>query len=95
LPDAAVDLAILVDVYHEFRQPQVMLRSIRRALKPDGRLVLLEYRKEDPDLPIAPLHKMTLPEVRTEVEPEGFFFDHVDEQLPRQHIIVFRKAGSL
>jgi SAM-dependent methyltransferase len=95
LPVAVLDLAILVDVYHEFRQPQVMLRSIRRALKPDGRLVLLEYRKEDPDLPIAPLHKMTVADVRTEVEPEGFFFDLVNEQLPRQHIIVFRKPGSL
>jgi predicted methyltransferase len=90
LPDKTVDLALLVDVYHELQHPQEMLRSIRRALKPEGRLVLVEYRKEDPTIPIAPTHRMSVADARTEVEAEGFTFDHLDEDLPRQHIIVFR-----
>ena len=91
LPAESVDLALLVDVYHEFQHPQEMLRSIRRSLKPDGRLVLVEYRKEDPTIPIAPTHRMSVADARTEVEAEGFTFDRTVEDLPRQHIIVFRK----
>jgi ubiquinone/menaquinone biosynthesis C-methylase UbiE len=72
LPAARIDLALLVDVYHEFSQPQKMLRQIRASLKPDGRMVLLEYRKEDPAVPIRPEHKMTVAEVKAEIEPEGF-----------------------
>ena len=64
LPENAIDLALLVDVYHEFWHPQEMLRSIRRSLKPDGQLVLVEYRKEDPSIPIAPTHRMSVAEVR-------------------------------
>ena len=94
LPAGAIDLALLVDVYHEFWYPQEMLRSIRRSLKPNGQLVLLEYRKEDPGLPILPDHKMSVAEVRTEVEAEGFSFDRLVPQLPRQHIIVFRKPAQ-
>jgi ubiquinone/menaquinone biosynthesis C-methylase UbiE len=90
LPASTMDLALLVDVYHEFSHPQEMLRGIREALKPGGRLVLLEYRKEDPDVPIRPEHKMSVSEVKAEVEPEGFQFDKVIEVLPRQHIIIFR-----
>ena len=74
LPAAAIDLALLVDVYHEFWYPQEMLRSIRAALRPKGQLVLLEYRKEDPKLPIHPNHKMSVSEVRTELEAEGLVF---------------------
>jgi predicted methyltransferase len=92
LPDEAVNLALLVDVYHELQHPQEMLRSIRRALKPGGQLVLVEYRKEDPTIPIAATHRMSVADVRTEIEAEGFTFDHVNEELPRQHIIVFRKS---
>jgi predicted methyltransferase len=94
LPAESVDLALLVDVYHEFQHPQEMLRSIRRSLKPDGRLVLVEYRKEDPTIPIAPAHRMSVVDARTEVEAEGFTFDRTVEDLPRQHIIVFRKPSS-
>ena len=72
LPKGQMDLVLLVDVYHEFSEPQKMLRGIRDALKPDGRLVLLEYRKEDPKIPIREEHKMTVAEVRTELEAEGF-----------------------
>ena len=72
LPEGAIDLALLVDVYHEMWHPQEMLRSIRRALKPDGELVLVEYRKEDPSIPIADTHRMSVADVRAEVEAEGF-----------------------
>ena len=91
LPQSAVDLALLVDVYHEFSAPQAMLRHLRDALKPDGRLVLLEYRKEDPSIPIRPEHKMSVAEAKLEVEAEGFALSKVDDSLPRQHILVFTK----
>jgi SAM-dependent methyltransferase len=94
LPADRMDLVILVDVYHEFSQPQKMLRGIRSALKADGRLVLLEYRKEDPSIPILPDHKMSVPEVKAEVEPEGFRLAETIEKLPRQHILIFKKAAN-
>lgn len=92
LPAGQLDLILLVDVYHEFSQPQKMLRGMREALKPDGRLVLLEYRKEDPNIPIRPEHKMSVEEVRTELGAEGFRMDQVIETLPRQHILILKKA---
>jgi len=67
---------------------------MRESLTPDGRLVLLEYRKEDPSVPIRPEHKMSVKEVTTEVEPEGYRLDQVIEVLPRQHIIIFRKRAA-
>jgi SAM-dependent methyltransferase len=91
LPAESVDLELVVDVYHEFSQPQVMLRGLRSALKPGGRLVLLEYRKEDPSIPIRLEHKMTVAEAKMEVEAEGFTLTKVDESLPRQHILIFTK----
>jgi ubiquinone/menaquinone biosynthesis C-methylase UbiE len=91
LPAGKLDLILLVDVYHEFSQPQAMVRKMREALKPDGRLVLLEYRKEDPAVPIKPEHKMSVEEVRMEIEPEGFHLEPVIETLPRQHILILRK----
>ena len=89
LPAASVDLELMVDVYHELSQPQAMLRRLREALKPGGRLVLLEYRKEDPAIPIRLEHKMTVAEAKMEVEAEGFTLAKVDESLPRQHILIF------
>ena len=89
LPPAAVDLILMVDVYHELSQPQAMLRHLRASLKPGGRLVLLEYRKEDPMVPIKPEHKMSVAEAKLEVEAEGFTLSKVDEALPRQHILIF------
>jgi len=89
LPPASVDLELMVDVYHELSQPQVMLRALRQALKPGGRLVLLEYRKEDPSIPIRLEHKMTVAEAKMELEAEGFTLSKVDESLPRQHILIF------
>ena len=94
LPDGAFDLVLLVDVYHEFSEPQKMLRHIRASLKPDGRLVLLEYRGEDPSVPIRPEHKMTVAQVKAELEPEGYRMDKVLETLPRQHILIFVKNGK-
>jgi SAM-dependent methyltransferase len=92
LPKGQIDLVLLVDVYHEFSQPQQMIRKIREALKPDGRLVLLEYRKEDPKIPIRPEHKMSVAEVKAELEPEGFVLGPVMETLPRQHILILTKT---
>jgi ubiquinone/menaquinone biosynthesis C-methylase UbiE len=89
LPPSSVDLELMVDVYHELSQPQAMLRHLREALKPGGRLVLLEYRKEDPRIPIRPEHKMSVAEAKLEVEAEGFTLSKVDEALPRQHILIF------
>jgi ubiquinone/menaquinone biosynthesis C-methylase UbiE len=94
LPKDQMDLVLLVDVYHEFSEPQKMLRGIRASLKPDGRLVLLEYRKEDPKIPINPTHKMSVAEVRTELEAEGFHLAQVIETLPRQHILILTKTGQ-
>ena len=92
LPRDRMDLVLLVDVYHEFSQPQKMLQGIRDSLKPDGRLVLLEYRKEDPAVPIRIEHKMTIEEVKAEIVPEGFRFEKSLETLPRQHILIFRRS---
>jgi ubiquinone/menaquinone biosynthesis C-methylase UbiE len=90
LPKACCDLIIMVDVYHELSQPQKMLRKIREELKPDGRLVLVEFRAEDPKVPIKEEHKMSVAVAKLEVEAEGFKFDKSIEKLPWQHIIVFR-----
>jgi len=92
LPPASIDVAMLVDVYHEFSKPQAMIRKLRESLKPDGRLVLLEFRAEDPHVPIRPEHKMTVKQVRAEIEPEGFKLLKVSEKLPWQHILIFNKT---
>ncbi len=94
LPTAKLDLVLLIDVYHEFSRPQRMLHSIRESLKPNGRLVLLEFRKEDPTVPIRPEHKMSVEEVKAEVTPEGYQFEKVVDTLPWQHIIYFRKSSQ-
>jgi len=92
LPRNAVDVVLLVDVYHEFSEPQAMLRHIRESLRTGGRLVLVEYRGEDPSVPIRPEHKMTVQQVKAELEPEGFRLDRVSEVLPRQHVLIFKKS---
>jgi len=90
LPPASIDLAIMVDVYHELQQPQVFLQRLKETFKPNGRLVLLEFRKEDPKVPILEVHKMSVAEVKQEMEAEGFVLDKVIDVLPWQHIIVLR-----
>lgn len=92
LPDGAIDMALMVDVYHELEQPQVFLRSVKRALKPDGRLVLIEFRKEDRRVPIRDEHKMSVREARMELEAEGFRLERASDVLPWQHILVFTRS---
>lgn len=91
LPANAIDLILMVDVYHEFANPQAMLQRLRTALKADGRLVLVEYRGEDPKVPIRAEHKMTVQQVRAELEPAGFKFQQALEFLPWQHILIFTR----
>jgi ubiquinone/menaquinone biosynthesis C-methylase UbiE len=90
LPEKTLDLALMVDVYHELSQPQVFIRRLRETLKPDGRLVLIEFRKEDPKVPILEVHKMSVAEVKQELEPEGFTLAEVIDVLPWQHILVLK-----
>jgi len=93
LPDGSVDLALMVDVYHELAQPQVFLQAVKRTLQQDGRLVLIEFRKESPWVPIREEHKMSVREARMELEAEGFRLDRVVDVLPWQHILVFTVSG--
>ena len=94
LPDGAIDMALMVDVYHELAQPQIFLRSVKRALKKSGRLVLIEFRKESAWVPIREEHKMSVREARIELEAEGFAFDRAIDVLPWQHILVFRPGAG-
>ena len=94
LPAGAVDLALLVDVYHECSDPEATLKGLLQALKPGGRLVLVEFRGEDPNVPIKPEHKMTIAQVRKELEPQGFTFKESIETLPWQHILIFVKPAA-
>ena len=94
LPPASVDLAVLVDVYHELAYPYEVMRSLVRALKPGGRVVLVEYRAGDPDVPIKTLHKMSEAQIRREMSVLPLVWDHTSERLPMQHFVVFRKPAS-
>jgi ubiquinone/menaquinone biosynthesis C-methylase UbiE len=94
LPADSLDLAIMVDVYHELSAPQEFVRRLRPALKRTGRLVLLEFRKEDPSVPIRPEHKMSIAEVKAELEPEGFKLSTVLNDLPWQHILVLTRSDA-
>ena len=94
LPEESVDLVLMVDAYHEFSHPREMAESIVEGLKSGGRVILLEYRGEDPDVPIKPLHKMTVKQVRREMEAVGLEFVEVRDFLPIQHFLVFRKPGE-
>ena len=92
LPAGAFDLILMVDVYHELASPQIFVRKLKEALKPDGRLVLIEFRLEDPRVPIREEHKMSVSQVRQELGADGFRLDRVIDVLPWQHIIVLRPA---
>ncbi len=94
LPPNSVDLVLLVDVYHEFSHPKEMMEKIRAALDPKGRVAVVEYRAEDPSVPIRPLHKMTERQVRDEIVPLGFRHLETLEVLPRQHIVIFGKQQN-
>ena len=92
LPPASCDTMIMVDVYHEFDQPYEMVQSMVAALKPGGRIVFVEYRREDPEVPIKLVHKMSVEQVKKEMAAQQLEFSESIETLPRQHIIVFRKT---
>ncbi|MDG1874137.1 MAG: class I SAM-dependent methyltransferase [Mariniblastus sp.] len=89
LPPNAIDLVLMVDVYHEFSHPEQMLRSIRKSLKPDGLVVLVEFREEDKKVPIKPLHKMSKAQVNKELTANGFKLVKEFERLPWQHMMFF------
>ena len=89
LPANSVDLILMVDVYHEFSHPEHMLKAIRTSLKPDGLIALLEYREEDPDVPIRPLHKMSKKQILKEYKPNGFRLAREFDRLPWQHMMFF------
>jgi ubiquinone/menaquinone biosynthesis C-methylase UbiE len=92
LPPDSVDLALMVDVYHEFDHPFEMTHAITRALKPGGRVAFVEFRGEDPAVPIKPLHKMTEAQVKKEMSLLPLEWVETIGVLPRQHIIVFKKS---
>jgi ubiquinone/menaquinone biosynthesis C-methylase UbiE len=91
LPAGEVDLVLCVDVYHEFSHPEQMLAAIRRALSPTGRLVLVEFRAEDPRVPIKPLHKMSKAQIKKELGPNGYRLVREYDGLPWQHMMFFSR----
>jgi ubiquinone/menaquinone biosynthesis C-methylase UbiE len=94
LPALSVDLVLLVDVYHEFDFPWEMMQAICQSLKPDGRVVFVEYRSEDPDVPIKLVHKMTEAQVRKEMSVQPLDWVQTINVLPWQHIIIFKKRQT-
>lgn len=92
LAAGSIDLALMVDVYHELEYPAEMLDALRKALKPDGRLVFVEYRAEDEAIPIKPLHKMSERQIRREASRHGLEWERSIRSLPWQHVIIFRKT---
>ena len=92
LPDASCDLILLVDVYHEFGHPEHMLKAMHAALKPDGVVALVEFRTEDPKVPIKPEHKMSRAQIYKEWQPAGFAIEREFHGLPWQHLVFLRKA---
>jgi len=94
LPPESVDLAVFVDVYHELAFPYEVMSSLVRALKPGGRVVLVEYRGEDPAVPIKALHKMSVAQIRREMSLLPLAWERTSERLPLQHIVVFRKSAT-
>ena len=91
LPEGEVDVVLLVDAYHEFSHPREMMQGIARGLRPGGRLVMVEYRAEDPTVPIKELHKMSEEQAIREVSSVGLEWVRTEDFLPTQHVMVFRK----
>ena len=94
LPEASCDLVLMVDVYHEFSYPEPMLTAIRRALRPGGRVVLVEYREEDASVPIKPEHKMSKEQIIKEMRANGFVPAGSYDRLPWQHMMWFGREGD-
>ncbi|MBI1240607.1 MAG: methyltransferase domain-containing protein [Nostoc sp. RI_552] len=93
LPSASVDLALMVDTYHELEYPQELMQGIVKALKPGGKVVLVEYRGENPLIMIKPLHKMTQKQVRKEMATVGLVWRETKNLLPQQHLMIFEKPS--
>ena len=91
LPPASVDVVLFVDAYHEFSYPREMMESIVKGLKPGGRVIQIEYRGEDPDVPIKRLHKMSVAQAKKEMAAVGLVWKETKEFLPQQHFLVFEK----
>jgi precorrin-6B methylase 2 len=94
LPERSQDLILMVDVYHEFSHPEQMLRALGKALKPGGRIALVEFRLEDPKVPIKLLHKMSKKQILKEFLPNGYQVKEQFDELPWQHLIFFELADS-
>ena len=94
LPEGKVDLLLLVDVYHEFSHPVHMLAAIRKSLKPTGRVALVEFREEDPKVPIKPLHKMSKAQILKEFPANGFKLTSQYDKLPWQHLMFFQRDDA-
>lgn len=94
LPKDSIDLAIMVDVYHEFSEPFEMMQAICASLKPGGRVAFVEYRAEDPTVPIKPLHKMSEAQLRKEMAAHPLQYVETITSLPRQHVVIFRRVKS-
>ncbi len=92
LETGVFDMILMVDVYHELASPQAFMQKLKAALRPDGRLVLIEFRGEDPAVPIQELHKMTVAQIRQELAADGFTIERVIDVLPWQHIVVLRQT---
>lgn len=93
LPEGEVDLILMVDVYHEFSHPYEMTEAMVKALRPGGLLIFVEYRLEDPDVPIKWVHKMSEKQVKTEMEPHPLRHVKTIDSLPWQHVILFEKQA--
>lgn len=94
LPRGNLDLVLMVDVYHELSQPEAILTSVHASLNSTGRLVLVEFREEDPDVPILPLHKMSQAQVLKEIEANDFKLVGQFDELPWQHVLFFARGDS-
>jgi len=94
LPADSINAALMVDAYHEFSHPREMMLNLKEALVSGGLVFLVEYRKEDPSIPIKPLHKMTEAQARKEMKAVGLEWVDTKEMLPRQHFLVFRKPAE-
>jgi len=91
LPEAAVDLVLIANAYHEFSDPEAIMAAVRQCLKPEGRVAVIEYSKENSRVPVAGPHKMSFAEIRSEMEAMGFQLRHVLDFLPMQHGLIFSR----
>ncbi|MEO6316445.1 MAG: class I SAM-dependent methyltransferase [Chitinophagaceae bacterium] len=91
LPNNSIDLAIMVDVYHELEFPAEMLQALGKALKPNGKILFIEYRGEDPSIPIKTIHKTTVAQLNRELGANGFRLSQQEEMLPIQHFLLYEK----